>query len=400
MRNKVMSRENRMLLMFFFGMVSLFTYFRIQYPNQGEVERQLPSDLSPEVWVRCDSGLLDGVTKVARSYELEAGVRIVLEEAAQTTHAIAEFDILIVPASDASELNEARAVTRMTLTAPDADESAGGWELGVREVDRRRNSGALRFARYLTARDRGQLVLFSNDSGDSGESEKSRGEGDLWVEEPTPELLVWEGVYPFFDRELERFARTERVQFRTMVGACRLLSQKLTLGERVDAVLGFGATCEFSESLADWQSHLLATRQLVLLQPQRSSVDLMSAEWQPSPDTVLFGLDRGLDWFLSRARAAELPNSVGKWLRETPVETKRRWGDVKGALFANRSAVALGMDWPGQMINSSLSMHEFGGESGQLELRLWVAPDSDYRRLLGRLATRLEGMQMDASEFE
>lgn len=89
-------------------------------------------------------------------------------------------------------------------------------------------TAALRFARYLTARDKGQPIFSRN-----GYAEVQG--ADAWAE--TPEILYFSGGVNrvAIEETLERFEEREGCEIKTVYNGCGILVGQMKLGERPDA---------------------------------------------------------------------------------------------------------------------------------------------------------------------
>jgi molybdenum ABC transporter molybdate-binding protein len=100
---------------------------------------------------------------------------------------------------------------------------------------------ALRFARYLSAADRG-LKRFA-------ESHYAPVEGDMWVDRP--EIVLFSGAMlrPGIERTLKEFEQREGCRISTVYNGCGVLVAQMRTGQRPDAY--FSCDTTFMESVAD-----------------------------------------------------------------------------------------------------------------------------------------------------
>src|SRR5262249_22672063 len=93
---------------------------------------------------------------------------------------------------------------------------------------------ALRFARFLGARDRG-LREFAR-------TRYETVEGDAWAE--TPEVVVYSGamLHPAIEDTLRAFEEREGVKIITVYNGCGILEGQIKLGERPDAFFACDTT--------------------------------------------------------------------------------------------------------------------------------------------------------------
>ena len=92
-----------------------------------------------------------------------------------------------------------------------------------------RPTAALRFARYLSARDKGLQVFVRRGFAPA--------EGDEWAD--SPKLLFFGGamLLPAVDETIQSFAIREGVQIKTVYNGCGLLLSQMRVGEKPDAYL-------------------------------------------------------------------------------------------------------------------------------------------------------------------
>ncbi|MEI8242081.1 MAG: substrate-binding domain-containing protein [bacterium] len=104
-----------------------------------------------------------------------------------------------------------------------------------------RPAAALRFARYLSAPDRGAIVFAQN--------RYTPAAGDAWAE--TPELVLFSGAMlrPGMEKTLREFETREGVRFTTVYNGCGILCAQMRAGERPDAY--FSCETSFMNNVAD-----------------------------------------------------------------------------------------------------------------------------------------------------
>lgn len=122
-------------------------------------------------------------------------------------------------------------------------------------------TAALRFARYLAARDKG-LPLFERDGYEPVE-------GDPWAEAPRLNLFAGAMLRPAIADTLEEFQRREGVVVSTEYNGCGILvSSMKTLGKRPDAY--FACDVSFMNQVHDLflEATPVSTNQLVILVPK------------------------------------------------------------------------------------------------------------------------------------
>lgn len=105
----------------------------------------------------------------------------------------------------------------------------------------RRAPAALRFARYLAARDRG-LTHFASMG-------YTPADGDAWAE--APEIVLYSGAMlrPGIEKTLKEFEQREGCRITTVYNGCGVLVAQMRAGERPDAY--FSCDTTFMDSVAD-----------------------------------------------------------------------------------------------------------------------------------------------------
>ena len=103
-------------------------------------------------------------------------------------------------------------------------------------------TAALRFARYLAARDRGLLEF--------AKKQYTPVAGDAWAE--TPELVLFSGAMlrPGVEKTLQEFEAREGVRFTTVYNGCGILCAQMRAGERPDAY--FSCDTSFMKSVIEF----------------------------------------------------------------------------------------------------------------------------------------------------
>ncbi|MCP5540708.1 MAG: extracellular solute-binding protein [Akkermansiaceae bacterium] len=102
-------------------------------------------------------------------------------------------------------------------------------------------TAALKFARYLTARDKGQPVFAANGY--------ETGEGDVWAEEP--EILLFSGAMlrVAIEGSIGRFEAREGVHITPVYNGCGVLVSQMKAGEKPDAY--FSCDVKFMDMVKD-----------------------------------------------------------------------------------------------------------------------------------------------------
>jgi molybdenum ABC transporter molybdate-binding protein len=123
--------------------------------------------------------------------------------------------------------------------------------------DTNRPTAALKFARFLAARDRG-LPQFAAHGYDPIE-------GDVWTEEPELKLLAGAMLRPAVEETITAFEKREGVKVTRVYNGCGILVAQMKAGERPDAY--FACDKSFMDEVADlFTDHRdVSTNQLVII---------------------------------------------------------------------------------------------------------------------------------------
>lgn len=127
-----------------------------------------------------------------------------------------------------------------SVTQPLLDAAAETITVGVLQCSTQ-PTAALRFARYLAARDRGQPLF--------AQHHFTTVDGDAWA--MTPELVLFSGAMlrPGVEKTLKEFEEREGVRFTTVYNGCGILCAQMRAGERPDAY--FSCDSSFMKSVID-----------------------------------------------------------------------------------------------------------------------------------------------------
>lgn len=123
--------------------------------------------------------------------------------------------------------------------------------------DTKNPTAALKFARFLAARDRG-LKQFAGHGFDPVE-------GDVWAEEPEVKMLAGAMLRPAAEATITAFEYREGVKVTRVYNGCGILVAQMKAGERPDAY--FACDKSFMDEVADLftDHHDVSTNQLVIL---------------------------------------------------------------------------------------------------------------------------------------
>ena len=369
-----------MLVMFFTGMVLLFTYFRFQYPNIGGGENLRRNPQAPMIRVLSESELMPGVEKAARSYELEFGVRVILESSESLSDADLNFDLL-VESGKGMFGEDVGAVHHFSVPSwhPDEGDSVdNSWRIGVRSVSQIRQIGAAKFARYLTASDRG-LRLVSPDL-------ELTQDADLWMMEPTPTLVVWDAVFPFVQSVVEKFEKLEGVSLRLVVGDCLLVSAKFLENKEADGLLVLGAGCSGEEANVGWESLSVGTRSIVTLMSSQHSEVGNDDQWYAKQDVSIGSLEGLYPPLLEAVSSGAFPVGLRDFLTNSSPKNYSRLRDLLEGIALDPNMIGVTIDLPSADLGDGVSVRAIGGSEVEVPLSLWISENSTYKHLLSRLA--------------
>ena len=374
-----MSRENRMLIMFVVGMVTLFTYFRFKYPNMGDVGELRPAQQTPELQVYCDPSVPPEIEQVIRAYELEFGVRIVVDRDPESLKGELAFDA-VVDSGRGPFPSAFGVAARFEFPPNDAiavDSKAMVWRAGIRTLSEVRRAGAARLCRYLVARDKGGSLLAPDDP--------VLDACDPWVSEPEPEILVWDGLYPFVRLDLDRFAAIEGIRLRVVVGDCSLLSHKLQEQEPFDAIVLWGDACDGLAPPTGWSERRVGERSVAFLTSNENLLIGTENEvnWALTDQLVLF---EPLRESLQRASiSAQLPPSFRELLERGSTEGLDQMRLLTRALAERPDAVGLVLNGGEVIEGRGLRSGGLSTSSPSWPVRILTAKESRFRFLLARL---------------
>lgn len=382
-----------MLIMFVVGMVTMFTYFRFNYPNMGDVGELRPAQRTPELHVYCDPSLPDEIEQVIRSYELEFGVRVLVDRDPESLQRELVFDALIT--TGRGPFPVALGVVARFEFPPDESVSTEAedlaWRAGIRTVTEARRVGAARLCRYLVARDRGGSLLAPDDP--------VLDSCDPWVSDPEPEILVWDGLYPFVRSELDRFASVEGIRLRVVVGDCSLLNHKLQEKELFDAIILWGDACVGLIPPDGWRESQLGERSFAFLtSPENPFVKApKQVDWARVEQLILF---EPLRESLSRdSIGVPLPPPLKSLVERGRAEGFSQMRLLTRALAERPNAVGL-------VLNGGVVVESRGLRTGPLSngapsspVRILTAEGSRFRFLLARLGNSMRG-RSDLVEVE
>jgi len=375
-----MSKENRMLVMFFAGMVILFTYFRFQYPNIGGGENLRQNPQAPMIRVLSESELMPGVEKVARSYELEFGVRVILESFENVSDANSGYDLL-VESGYGMFGGDTGVVHHFSIPPwhPEEGESVDtSWRIGVRSVSQIRQIGAAKFARYLTANDRG-LRLVSPDI-------ELKQSADLWMTEPTPTLVIWDAVFPFVQSVVEKFEKLEGVSLQLLVGDCSLVSAKFLENKETDGVLVLGAGCSENGTKVGWESLSVGTRAIVMLRSNQHPVEGDDDPWYARQNVSVGSLEGLYSPLLEAVSEGPFPVGMRDFLMNSSPNNYSRLRDLLEGIAKDPNMVGVTIELPSADLGDGFDAKTISGNEAGIPLKLWVAENSSYKHLLSRLA--------------
>lgn len=367
-----MSRENRMLVMFAVGVMLLFTYFRVQYPNMGEIEELRPAQEAPLLQVVCDPELRATLEKIVRSYELEFGVRIVLDSEEQASEKLSQADLFIALGDDQGVRGVPLAenvVHWFDHQLPEDDTRGGSVHIGLVDHDESRRKGSARLARYILARDRGLPIL-------TGEADD---QADLWSVDPEVSLVIWQGLYSHYQAKLEEFQRMEGVAVRVVVADCSLLASKVADPVGVDAIVYPNLNCLGESELVGWEQTAGGELELVLVGQRGDGrrETLIPPETQRVSLVSPVGFSELLsDQALRHITGRKLSQAVTEYSRLTALLGEIRSNpDTLGIMFKTLEPEDV----------EDLQTQEVLDPMGSVGMTLYSSTESTSKQLIGRL---------------
>jgi molybdate transport system substrate-binding protein len=136
---------------------------------------------------------------------------------------------------------------------------------------------ALHFARYVTARDRGEETLQDNHY-------QPVPDADIWVSEPRIKLMVGAMLRPALERTLDEFQEREGVGIDLVANGCGILASQIKAGERPAAY--FSCDIEFMKKVQQWFESpvVISENDLVMLVRKDRAGDIKSVEDLSKPD--------------------------------------------------------------------------------------------------------------------
>lgn len=387
-----MSRENRMLLLLFVGMAALFTFFRIRYPNLGSsANEEHPAMQTPALRVACETKHLPAVEKVARRYELEFGVQVMLTGVSGAIASKKEYDLVIRKSQPEPAQNGPLGGNQFLVTIPPADgekESQTILRATVFSTTNARKQGASRFARYLLARDKGLPFLLPNKS--------AAAKADPWNENPQPTVLVQKAAFPFLQPELKHFEENEGVRLLLTTGNCEFLSRKARADKTVDAVISFGANCDLGVAAPRWRPMPIPGRQIILA-TSRQSVPFLDKGASQHASLRLGGVQGIHALILKQMPQHAWPQRVRQLLASQPIAEYAKPQSLLRAVAQRKIDVGIILEQPNQQANPQIRLESLPNPAARLPILFWISQNSNYRQLLSRLCASMSRQQPAAN---
>ncbi len=377
-----MSRENRILLLLFVGIAALFTYFRIRYPNLGGADAGQPALQAPVLQVDCEAALLPAVERVARAYELESGVRVILNGVSDPKEM---SDLVIRGGKDEPAAGGFSGVNQFlvkTRSATGGDRVA--LQATVFSIADAQRLGACRFARYLIARDRGLPIVVPDKA--------AIAEADSWTEAPQPAVAIWQTAFPFLKSELERFKANEGVRLRLLLGDCGFVAQRAGESKTIDAVISLGDDCGLGSGGSDWHPLRIPERPIVLI-TSRERKPLFAADRVEAASLRLGGVKGMQASILERADSSALPPGLAKLLIEQTVAEYDGPQSLWRGVARHEVDGGIAAAWPEAQADSRIRIEPLRDESARLPVIFWISSQSNHRQLLTRLAASMRQSQ-------
>ncbi len=380
-----------MLLLFFVGMIALFTFFRVRYPNIGVgANQEHPAMQTPALRVACETKHLPAVGKVARAYELEFGVQVMLTGVSGAIVPEKEYDLVIQRSQPEPAQSGSLGGNQFLATIPSADgekESQTILRATVSSTTNAQKQGASRFARYLLARDKGLPLLVPNKS--------AADNADPWNENPQPTVLIEEAAFPFLQPELKHFEENEGVRLLLTTGNCEFLSRKTHADKTVDAMISFGADCDLGAAAPRWRPMQIPSRQIVLA-TSRQSVPFLDEGISP-PVSLRLGGVRGIhNLILKQMPQHAWPQRVRQLLTaQSPAEYTKPQSLLR-AIAQRKIDVGIILEQPNQQANPKIRLQALPNAAAHLPILFWISQNSNYRQLLSRLCASMSRRQPSA----
>lgn len=375
-----------MLVLLFVGMAALFTFFRIRYPNIGGVDGKHPAMQTPALRVACEAEHLPAVRKVARAYELEFGVRVMLASISGAIAPQKEYDLVIRRSQPDPAPSSSLGGNQFLVTLPSDVEKEGQTILRatVYSTTDAQKQGASRFARYLLARDKGLPLLIPNKS--------AAANADPWNENPQPTVLVGEAAFPFLQPELKLFEENEGVRLLLTTGDCAFLFRKAHADKTVDAVISFGADCDLGVAHPRWRPMPIPSRQIVLA-TSRQSVPFLD-EGASQPIFLRLGSVQGIhDLILKQTPQHAWPQHLRQLLiSQSPAEYAKPQSLLR-AIAQRKIDVGIILEQPNQQANPQIRIETLPNAAARLPILFWISQNSNYRQLLSRLSASMSRRQ-------
>ena len=378
-----------MLAMYFVGVVLLFTYFRFQYPNIGRHDEGRPHEQAPEISVLVSDALMPRVEKVARSYELEFGVRVLLETAGSDFSGADESDLLVRSESERfpADIGIAHRISFPSFSRDFEPAGESRWELGARAVSDSRRDGAVRLARYLSASDRGLPIVFPDENLEMA---------DPWALDPTPTIVVWEGAFPLLRSALRDFEQMEGSKLSLVVGDCLAVSQKMGDLGGVDGIVVFDGICQSSEE-PGWDEVVMTQQPLIVLSSvHRGAIlgDGVSVEG----GALMLGLLPGMSAALEKPGCLRaLPRSFQDLIQQGKAVQFSRSNDLIRGILNDPRLVGISLFGSVDERNKEVKAEPVLESDSVFELRMRISQESSYRHMLLRLRAFLaRGAKIEA----
>lgn len=378
-----MSRENRMLLLLFVGMAALFTFFRVRYPNIGGVDGKHPAMQTPALRVACEAERLPAVGKVARAYELEFGVRVILDSVSDALVPKKEYDLVIRGNQPAPSGSLGGNQFLVTITSADGEtEGQTALRATIFSTAVSRKQSACRFVRYLLARDKGLPLVVSDESAIAN--------ADPWIAEPQPAVLVGEAAFPFLRPELKRFEENEGVRLLLRTGDCDFLSRKANADKTADAVISLGTDCGLGVASPRWRPMPIPSRQIVLITLRQREPFLNAS------DSIRLGGVRGInELILKQMPQHAWPRPLRQILASQSLAEYAKPQSLLRAVAQRKIDVGIAVEWPDARADSQIRLQALPHAAARLPVFFWISQNSNYRQLLSRLCASISRRQPD-----
>jgi molybdate transport system substrate-binding protein len=242
-------------------------------------------------------------------------------------------------------------------------------------------AAALRFARFLAARDAGLPVF--------GEQGFAVVEGDRWTEKPQLRLLAGAMLHPAIEETIAAFEEREGVQVSRVYNGCGILVAQMRAGEHPDAY--FACDQSFMEQVHDLflEAAPVSTNRLVILVPRGNPHGIRSLADLAKPGLkVGVGHEKQCALGVLTQKTLSETGTLGRVMENVKVQSPTGDMLVNQLLTGSLDAVVA------YVSNAADSADRLDAIPVDVPCAVAVQPlavgkDSDFKHLAGRLADAL-----------